>query len=171
MDWWLVMPMGLILGWITIQDFRERRISVVGLMVLFVLGIVHSGLALQWMGLTNRIVFNSLFAGFILVSGTLLVKIKKRGDPVSALIGSGDLLFLFAISPLFAFGSYLVFLNTSMILILFIYGIYLAFTGKSYNTIPLAGSMAMYLMVLGMVDYWMPVDLMGSSEWILKLFR
>lgn len=126
MSWWMLAPMGLLLGWITVQDFRERQVSLLGLVMLFILGLFYSCLALQWTELIRRVAFNSLFAGIIMVSGTLLVKLRRPGDSVSSFIGSGDFLFLLSISPLFAFGAFLVFLNTSMILVLAVFGVLLA---------------------------------------------
>lgn len=172
MSWWMLAPMGLLLGWITVQDFRERRISLAGLVMLFILGLLFSCLALQWMELIRRIAFNSLFAGIILVSGTLLVKLRRPGDSVSSFIGSGDFLFLLSISPLFAFGAFLVFLNTSMIIVLLGYGIYLSFArNRASSTIPLAGALALCLMGLFLINSLVEINLMESADWIYNLSR
>lgn len=172
MSWWMLAPMGLLLGWITVQDFRERQVSLLGLVMLFILGLFYSCLALQWTELIRRVAFNSLFAGIIMVSGTLLVKLRRPGDSVSSFIGSGDFLFLLSISPLFAFGAFLVFLNTSMILVLAVFGVLLAFGRiKGGASIPLAGALALCLIGVFLMDFFIDVDLLGSADWLYILSR
>ncbi len=172
MNWWIIVPISLMLGWITIQDFRERRISLIALAVLFGLGLLNTCLTLQCHRLPYRVIGNSLFAGVILVSGTLLVKIRKRKDPVSSFIGSGDFLFLLSISPLFSFGSYLVFLNTSIILVLLSFGI-LLIKGRTKvsDTIPLAGALAICLIAFVTLDQFLPVNLFEDMGWIYAMKR
>ena len=172
MNWWMLAPTGLLLGWITVQDFRERQVSLAGLVMLFILGLFYSCLALQWMELIRRVAFNSLFAGIILVSGTLLVKLRRPGDSVSSFIGSGDFLFLLSISPLFAFGAFLVFLNTSMMVVLVVFGVLLA-SGRtnSSGTIPLAGALALCLMAFCVIDLIVDVELLETADWIYSLSR
>lgn len=170
MDWRIAVLIGLMLGWISIQDFRERQISLMALLVLFGLGIFGTCLALQWRELSYRVVGNSLFAGIILVSGALLVKIRKRKDPVSSFIGSGDFLFLLSISPLFSFGSYLVFLNTSLLLVLVSYSILLiSGYAKISNTIPLAGAISLCLLATLILDQVLPMNLLSGVDWFYKV--
>jgi hypothetical protein len=167
----LFVPTGLLLGWIAVQDFRERRISLLPLALLFLLGILNTCLAPQWRELAVRVAGNSLFAGIILVSGTLLVKIGRPGDLVSSFIGLGDFLFLLSISPLFAFWSYLVFLNTSMILILLVFGL-LLLSGlvRRGRSVPLAGALALSLIVFGTLDLWLDSALFENT-WLFDLLK
>lgn len=170
MSWWMIVLIGLLLGWVTIQDFRERQVSLVALGVLFGLGIISTCLALPWQELPYRVMYNSVFGSIILVSGALLVKIRKPEDPVSAFIGIGDFLFLLSISPLFSFGSYLVFLNTSMILVLFSYGCFLLIgLARSNSTVPLAGALSLCLMCTLVLDRVVAPDLFEEVEWVLNL--
>ncbi len=166
----VVVLIGLNLGWIIYQDFKERTISLVALFVLFVLCVVYYSLALQFRELPVRIVINSLFAGVILVSGTLLVKIRRPKDSVSSFIGAGDFLFLMAISPMFSFESYLVFLNTSIVFTLVIYGILLV-VGRitASHTIPLAGALAICLIVFVSLNQMLPFNLFEEISWIYSI--
>ena len=62
-------------------------------------------------------------------------------------IGAGDFLFLISISPLLSFESYLVFLNTSMLLVLLGYTLFNLLKKKvGSSSIPFAGSLAVCLL-------------------------
>jgi hypothetical protein len=161
---------GPVLGWIAIQDFRERRISLVALILLFGLGIVYAGLVFQWDELPGKILANSLFGSVILVSGTLLVRLRRSWDRVSTLIGAGDFLFLLAISPLFSFGSFLVFLNTSILLTLLLFGVKRVLFGiPKDQSIPLAGSFSICLVVFISIDQLLPISLLTEYTWLYAI--
>lgn len=170
MSWVVLGLIGPVLGWIAVQDFRERRISLMALFLLFGLGIVYAGLVFQWNELPSKILANSLFGSVILVSGTLLVRIRKPWDRVSSFIGAGDFLFLIAISPMFSFGSFLVFLNTSIIITLILFGTLRLLHGVGKNvTIPLAGAFAVSLVVFISIDQFLPIDLLIDCGWIYTM--
>ena len=143
----LVVLIGIVLGLIVVQDFRWRRISLSVLIVLFIISCIYYSVQNTPGRLPGRVIINSVFAGSLLVSGTLLVRFLRRNKSCKGLIGAGDFLFLISISPLLSFESYLVFLNTSMLLILFGYCFFILlkkkFTGLS---IPFAGAMAICLL-------------------------
>ena len=170
MNWLLLILFGPVLAWIAVQDFRERRISLMALFLLFGLGIVYAGLWFQWQDVPVKILGNTLFAFLILVSGALLVKIGKSWESVPTFIGAGDFLFLLAISPMFSFGSFLVFLNTSMVLVLLSYG-FLLLTGitRSDSTVPLAGALSLCLILTLVLDQAVAVDLFEEVEWLTIL--
>jgi len=171
MNWVILAMMGPVLVWIAVQDIRERRISLVALFLLFGLGTIYAGLVFNWSEVPEKILANSLFGSLILVSGTLLVKIRKPWDRVSSFIGAGDFLFLLAISPMFSFGSFLVFLNTSIITTLILFGILrLRNTVNKNVTIPLAGAFAICLGVFLSIDQMLPIDLLIDVEWIYSLY-
>lgn len=161
----VVVMIGLSLGWITIQDFLERRISLVVLAVLFVLCSVHCCLASRTGELFLRITLNSLFAGTLLVSGTLLVKVRRPEVSVSSLIGAGDFLFLIAISPMFAFESYLVFLITSITIALVVSGILILIRQRAASDpIPLAGIISSCLVIFLILDRILREGLAGTMN-------
>lgn len=171
MSWAILALMGPVLVWIAVQDIRERRISLVALLLLFGLGILYAGLVFQWSEVPEKILANSLFGSLILVSGTLMVRIRKPGGRVSSFIGAGDFLFLLAISPMFSFGSFLVFLNTSIIITLLLFGILrLGNTVTKNVSIPLAGAFAICLGVFLTIDQLLPIDLLIEVEWIYSLY-
>lgn len=166
----VVITIGLVLGWISLQDFLERRVSLMALLALFVLCVLNSCLASQTSELPARVAFNSLFAGLILVSGTLVVKFRRPGDAFASFIGAGDILFLIAISPMFSFGSYLVFLNTSIILILLGFGIVILCKWiKKVNSIPLAGALAICMIMFISVNEFTRYNVLEEYDWLYIL--
>lgn len=167
MSWLILGLIGPVLGWIAVQDFRERRISLVALFLLFGLVIVYAGVVFQWNDLPEKFLANSLFGSLILVSGTLLVSLRRSWDQVPTFIGAGDFLFLLAISPMFSFGSFLVFLNTSILLTLLLFGARIMFAGKPKDrTIPLAGVLAICLAVYLSIDQMLPISLLTEYGWV-----
>ena len=162
----IVVLISLSLGWITFQDFKEKKISFVSLFVLFALCIVYYCLAFQFRELPVRILVNSLFAGIILGSGTLLVKIRRPKDSVQSFIGAGDFLFLIAISPMFSFESYLVFLNSSIVITLLVFGVLLILKkSQASKTIPLAGALSACLIAFVICDQVSPIDILENIDW------
>lgn len=168
---WLVLALIIpVLGWIAAQDFRERRISLWALLFLFGFGIIYAGLMFNWDELPQKILANSLFGTVILVSGTLVVRLRRSRDHVSSFIGAGDFLFLLAISPMFSFGSFLVFLNTSIFLTLLLFGgRFLLHGSPKDKTIPLAGALAVCLILFISIDQLIPIDLLTEYGWIYTL--
>ena len=69
----------------------------------------------------------------------------------------GDVLFFLAITPLFGSTNYVLFFITGMFLSALFHG--LISLKKKAGTIPLAGYLAMYLVALKGVGYWMHEDL------------
>ncbi len=163
----IIVLIGLNLGWIVFQDFSERKVSLYALILLLALCIVHYCLAFQIKELLLRILVNSLFAGIILVSGTLLVKLRRPKDSVSSFIGTGDFLFLCAISPMFSFDAYLVFLNTSIILVLLSFGL-ISIISKSRQkiSIPLAGALSICLFITLLINELLSSNLLDDINWI-----
>jgi hypothetical protein len=104
-----------------------------------------------------------------LVSGTLLVKLRRPKEAMTTFVGTGDFLFLLAISPMFSFEAYLVFLNTSIILILLVYGFYLfSNQSRSIFQIPFAGALATCLFILLAINEFVSIDLTNLTLNLLQ---
>lgn len=155
----LIVLIGLNLGLIVVEDFRERRISLAGLVLLALLSAGYFCLEHPLEKLPERCLANILFIVFILVSGTLLVKIRRPEDSAASFIGTGDILFLIAISPMFSFVSYLVFLNTSIVLVLLTIAVLMMLKRFSTSdTIPLAGALALTLLLFKSAELILHID-------------
>lgn len=162
-----VVMIGLSLGWIIIQDFRMRKVSLSAIIILFILCDGYFCLVHPVKGLPGRILLNSLFSIIILASGTLLVRIGRSRDSLSSLIGAGDFLFLIAISPMFSFDSYLVFLNASSTLTLIFYGLLMSVRKvRNNDTIPLAGALAACLILTLIINLSSDTELLEKAAWI-----
>jgi len=145
------------------QDIMSRRISLLGIIVLFLLCCIYSLQTMQLELIAYRFLLNAAFSGVILVSGTLMVKVFRTQSAFKSLIGSGDYLFLFAISPLFSFESFLVFLNTSftLVLIIFFFLKRSKIDNKKQSTVPLAGGLALCLILVLIAQITLPVELLN----------
>lgn len=164
MEIFLLIILGIALAIIGIQDFKERKVSV---MLLLIILFMSTALFIRLdsiSALPRRFILNSIFTLMILVSGTLMVKLRRPKKTMSSIIGTGDLLFLISISPLFSFEAYLVFLYTSFLFILGVYGIILVIRrNRDPLTIPLAGGQAIYLILILVVNELISFDLFSFS--------
>jgi hypothetical protein len=156
--------LGVALAIIVIQDFKERKVSV---MLLLIILFMSTALFIRLDSaseLPRRFILNSVFSLMILVSGTLMVRLRRPKKTMSSIIGTGDFLFLISISPLFSFEAYLVFLYTSFLFILAVFGIILAIRrNRDPMTIPLAGGQAIYLILILVINELISFDLFSMS--------
>ncbi|MBX2828090.1 MAG: hypothetical protein KTR22_08000 [Flavobacteriaceae bacterium] len=133
------------LGIIGFQDFKYRAIHFLLVILVFAAGV-------------SLLIFNAvpiaIFAVTLLFI-TLMVTLlwlylsAKNGrwiNPFKKYIGLGDVLFFFAVTPLFAVQNYLFFFTTGMVVALFLALLY--FRKKHQASIPLAGILAFYLIGL-----------------------
>jgi len=164
MKYVLLSGIGMMLFFLGIQDFKDRKISIVSLVILQILCATYFSYFNSLIDLPKRFLINAAFTSVILVSGTLLVRLRRPKEAMSSFIGAGDFLFLFAISPLFSLESFLVFLNTSIIMIIILFGVLLLFKKVSKTSrIPLAGIQAVYLFLLLVVNELISIDLLNLS--------
>ncbi|MCW3071753.1 MAG: type leader peptidase [Bacteroidetes bacterium] len=147
------------LGVIAFQDFRERQVSWIPLVLLFV--------SFGWKGLLT-LDFNSLLAGFIFNAAFILFQLlmltlwmsirnKKWTNIIDVYLGLGDILFFVALSTAFAPFQFVVFYSGSMTITVIGVMICRLLSVRTNPEIPLAGSMAAVMMicltVTGFVHY------------------
>lgn len=129
---------------IAIQDFKYRAIHIV-----VVIGVFLASMAVLWTEKGNLINFETIIYTLVVFSLLwLYLSIKNKGfiNPFIKYIGLGDFLFLLAITPLFSLFSFIVFFVTGICL-----AAVLSILLKKYiqkNTIPLAGILAVYLVII-----------------------
>jgi len=149
----IILLVGLIL--ITIQDFRYRAIHILVVLVVFA-----TSMGVLWT--QKGILINFKTIGYILVVFSLLwlyLTIKNRSfiNPFANYIGLGDFLFLIAISPLFSLFSFIVYFITGISI-----AAVLCIVLKKYikkNTIPLAGILAAYLLIITINNFFFNSDI------------
>lgn len=127
------------------SDVRYRVIHVVLPISIFVLSFLvnYFSKSLNFYEISYNI-------GFVLINmlGLILyfsLKDKTFKNPVDTLIGLGDIVFFIAITPLFSLKEYILFFITGLFFSLLIHGVMLLF--KKVKTIPLAGYLALFLVV------------------------
>lgn len=150
-----MMLLLLVLGFviIIIQDFRERAISWWTVPWVFLCGAYSAWSNELWepwfLG------FNSLFVGIQLLGVSLYFSIKHRAwtNITQQYLGLGDVLFFFALTPLFAPVHFCCFFVGSLLVILLGAGIYHLLI-KNIKTIPLAGAMSISWLAYQTVLYY-----------------
>jgi len=140
----------VILGILSYQDFKSRRISLLLLIALFML---FFGMAYQVEGSLNAVIRNFAFnAGFVLIQ-FILVKIyfSLRNKRIEALldtyIGKGDLLFFIVCCLAFSVTWFIPFYIGSLLLALIATIISNLFRKVKTLEIPLAGVMSLVMLL------------------------
>lgn len=136
----------LILCVLAFQDFKEREISGLLIIFLFIVSFTINSYHFSiWSSLQN-ILFNGVFILMEIIGLALYFSIRhgKLINPIDTFIGMGDLLFLIAVSALFSFQQYLLFFSVSLFTILLLYFIPSIKLGWEKKKIPLAGVLAIF---------------------------
>lgn len=100
-----------------LSDFRSRKITLWSLLLFFALCLPISIYLYGGSAVVGRIVLNILLLAY-LGTGILLylwIRYRRFTNPLRRHLGSGDLLFVLALTPLFAPKEFLVFLLASMV--------------------------------------------------------
>ncbi|VVU99584.1 MULTISPECIES: prepilin peptidase [Mesonia] len=132
---------GVCLCILVYQDFKHRHIHIVVLIVLFLLS-AYLGVKLN-LGYKN-LIYNVTFILINIVGLIIYYSIKSRKiyNPLNVTLGWGDVLFFFAISPIFSLKNFILFFILALILTL----VFTRLTRDKY--IPLAGYFSIYLFTL-----------------------
>lgn len=135
----------IILAFIFVQDLRYRVIHV---LLPISLGIVGYILLKQSGNTIYDLLPSFLFVSITVLGLWMYLSIKNRSlvNPLKSAIGIGDILFFVMIIPLFSFVNYIYFYIIGLLLSALIH---ILFSKRSKdNTIPLAGYLSTYLIIL-----------------------
>lgn len=142
MEYFLLIIVAIILGIIIYQDLNFRHIHVS--LPIFIFAITYYLNSNNTFDMLKSIGF--LVINFIAITIYYSLKKSEITNPFQSQIGLGDLVFLIGIIPMFSFRNYILFFITGM---LFTLALYALFSKKySQKTIPLAGYLSIYLVVL-----------------------
>lgn len=147
-----ILGMG-ILGVIAWQDFTRKAILWIlfpaGFVVLFMMGI----LKMEASEYLISILLNFLFVMILLTVSTVYFSITKRKhvNVINGYFGLGDFLFLVILCTAFSTVNFIIFLTSSLLLILLLYPIVAVFK-YSNKQIPLAGLLAILLIAVLVTD-------------------
>lgn len=139
----------LVLGFISYEDIRYRRLDVRTGGFLFLIGCVFHYLFLNsWIA----IVLNTGFIISLLLFLMLYYAVKDRSlsNPLKDRFGKGDSFFFIAVTPFFLFENFMIFIISGMIICL-LQHVVINFV-KPVNTIPLAGYLSNYIILLLILD-------------------
>jgi hypothetical protein len=157
----------VMLGVSTIQDFKERLISVWIFPALLALFIWYRLLSGQ--EFSKVLVYSLINVGFILTQFCAVflyysIKEKKAVNIFSEKIGTGDLLFFMMVSPLFHPTNFIFFLTGSLFIILVVAVIY----SPKLHTIPLAGALAIFISIVILMEKVFSFTLY-TSDWLTDI--
>ncbi len=155
---------------IVFQDFKQRQIS------WFLIPLALTGVLIRSMTSENNNLNNFLFnITFISVQLVLLtiyfsIKNKKFLNIIDTCLGLGDVLFFVVVSAFFSPLNFIVFYVCSMILTLTGIIVYNLLSKKRTKDIPLAGAMAVVLIVLLTTTLVFPhIDFYNDTYLLTKL--
>lgn len=133
-------------------DFKERLVWNISFVVFGIVGSLLFYLHTNATYFLISIVYDTLIVVFIIGVSYLMAKYVLKKKSLSEVLGLGDILFFFGFALSFPIVS---FLNFFLFSILFTYALYILLKKIrviKVNTIPLAGSMALFLVVVYVID-------------------
>lgn len=147
-----IISMGVLISLIGIgvQDFRYFAISWIWIPVLIALGVLEGMSILPIEILFQDYTMNLSFLGLqlIVIFIWFSLRQKKLVNLNRDVLGWGDVLFLMVLAFYFSFVNYLIFVIGTTLLISVIYLIVRKLNYKNEGRIPLAGAMALCLVVI-----------------------
>lgn len=140
----------LLLAFVFFQDLKWRAIHVLlPVLILIVGGVIYSQSGYPW----QELLFSSLFL-LITLGGLciyLFIRNKSFKRPFRNTLGLGDVLFFVAVLPLFSMHNYILFFITGMLFSIIGFMVIQIF--RKTELVPLAGLLALYLVLLRILSY------------------
>lgn len=154
MEWLLLSCSILLLGLIAYQDFRYRAVSVIVLALLFITYMVSG---LQQLTLRELMMNTGVNVLIVVIELSVLVlfyffKEGRLSSLTCNKLGWGDIVFFFILCVLFSPLNFILFYVLSLILVLAGTGLYRAIGRVSSPTVPLAGGMAVVLLLVQLMN-------------------
>ncbi len=141
--------LNILLVLIILQDLKYRAIHFTLPIGVFIVSIINS---LDSIFLIDDIIQSSVFLITTILGLVAYVSIKKQKiiNPINKSIGLGDILFFIAIIPMLSSRSYILFFISGMLFSIITHLIIKFF--RELETIPLAGLLSLYLLILGVIN-------------------
>lgn len=160
------------LGILSWQDFRSRKIAWWLLPILAGVLLMSSIQKNSAMEMTKEFSFNIAFLciQFLFLWFWFLIKNKSISKIIDTQIGLGDVLFMICIALAFSPANFLVFYILGMIATLFATIIIRLFRSEKEKEIPLAGALALPLLVLISIRLFDPGKNFYNDDWLNSLF-
>ena len=156
----------MVLSGMAYQDFRYRGIYWWMFPLLSVL-LIFSGLLIVSL---ETMVFSAIksclfvVVQLLILTAYLSLKEKQLINILTGFFGLGDLLFLVAISTRLSFLNYVMFYIVSLMLVILFSIIFIRKSNAKAYKIPLAGYQAIFLMLLMLVEWFVPKMSLFSDD-------
>lgn len=161
----------IILAIIIYQDFKIKAISWYLLPVLFIPVIIKGLQYLCFQLLLQYFLINIVFVLLLFIGVTIYysIKNKKLTNIINTSIGLGDILFFIVLCSTFSTINFIIFILITLILISIIYGILIYLLKISDKRIPLAGNMAIFLIILILLNFIVKVFNFYDDNLVLSI--
>lgn len=136
-----------LLAFFVYEDFKHRAISVWALIALLCMAILYSANFIALKEIASNSFWIAFFLGvqFGLLELYYFLKRRQIRTVINDMIGVGDILFLFAIAPLFSPVQYILSYVAGLIFVLIAYAMIKQWIAA---TIPMAGLYSLYILLL-----------------------
>lgn len=164
----LMMVTCAVLSYICYEDLKFRAVKWMLFPVVWILGMVHSVKLHNSFATTSiHLAVNYFLIGFNLL--VLLLYSKWKNNKLSDLMGTGDVLFLFAAAAFFSPFNFLVYCIISLLLTLLLHVLFLyhRLYPNNEKTVPLAGFQAIALAITVMAVAAYPGLNINDDTWLL----
>lgn len=160
----------VVLAW---QDFRSRLISWWLIPVLLLAFVFAGKEQISWNGIGKYFLYNLAFLvlQFAIVWIWMSLRNRKPIRLIDSQIGLGDILFLVCIAAAFSTVNFLFFYTASLIAVLLIAVIIRMIRSSEKMLIPLAGAIAVPMIVLVTARFFDPAVNFYSEEWLLNILN
>lgn len=147
---------GILLAAIVYQDFKFRTIH-----VFLVLGVFVFSCFILWQNQKNLypMLWPWVFVIAVLVLLWIYITLKNRdiSQSITESIGLGDILFFFAVAPLFSLRNYMLFFISGMLIALISFLLFRNLFKSKF--IPLAGILSGHIIFLKLISIVLSIDL------------
>ncbi len=157
---------------LAIQDFRLRAVHWILFPILLMLIIADS---LTQVNLKDYVSGTAINLLLIMAQGVILflycsVQGKKLNQILKSILGLGDVLFIIIMAFAFSWTSFILFYIVGLIFALFLWMIRILITRNSQGLIPLAGLLAIYMIIITIAGAFIP-EISKSSNLLNNLFQ
>lgn len=163
----------LLLFIVAFQDFKYRALTWPLLIFLLIVFVFKALLIVSLSDLVRHSAYNFVFvfAQQILLFSYMCMKNKKFVNIINSYLGLGDILFFVVLCSSFSTVNFIVFYLFALIFSLLFVLIYNKIKEQKIIEIPLAGLMAIGMMIVIILSYVVHEINFYDDEWLVRLFN
>ncbi len=146
----IILALFISLLYISYEDLCFRKLDIRAGVILFIICIINNNLSGGfWIDLFYNMMF--LFVLLVMLYFYFTVRDKSFKMPLKERLGIGDIVFFIAVTPLFYLKDFMLFFITGMLMSILQHLVFQRFMRT--KTIPLAGFLANYLLLILIIHY------------------